>query len=174
MHFLSVSSYCFAVLSIVAFGFLIANFVPYWAKRRGHQLSSANSGPGFPIKSAGIFVGAVLLTMFVVSTLTSLSRQDVLEFVNDSRELKVYVNSQPAANSEEIIAAVKTLQSMAAHHSHPTKRIRIEFHSEKGVVTIECGRDSANAQEYWVFYPKYSMTSDTEIGRITTAALDAY
>lgn len=174
MYFLSLSVYLLAALSIIAFCFLIVNFLPYWAKRRVNRFPNENLGPGFPIKSAGFFVGAVLLTCLVVVIVTSNSREEVLAFVTESHDLQVYVNNQPARNPDEIIAAVKTLQSMAAHHSHPTKTIRLDLHSDKGVITIECRRDSANAQEYWVFYPKYTMTSDNEIGRIKTAALDSY
>ncbi len=171
---MSLATYCLAGMSIIAFAFLLANFVPYWAKQRANRFWTTGFGPGFPVKSAGFFIGAVLLTFLAVITMTSQSRQEVQDFISNSHDLKVYVNSQPAANSEEIIAAIKTLQPAAAHHTHPTKRFVIELHSEKGVVTIECRRDSAYAQEYWVFYPKYGMTSDNEIGRITTSALDSY
>jgi len=48
--------------------------------------------------------------------------------------------------------------------------IKVDLRSDTGGVTIECGTDSANAQEYWSFYLKYSVTSFNEVGRITTYA----
>ena len=36
------------------------------------------------------------------------------------------------------------------------------------------GRDSGYAQEYWVFYPKHRITSNNEIGRVTTPVFDEY
>jgi len=36
------------------------------------------------------------------------------------------------------------------------------------------GRDSGYAQECWVFYPKYRITSNNEIGRVTTPVFDEY
>ena len=174
MHLLSLTVYCLAVVSIVALGFLVVNFARYMKQRSATRFPTGNSEPAFPVKSAVVFVGAALLTVLVALSVTSLSRREVLEFISNTQALKVYVNSQPAPNSDEIIDAIKTLQPVPAHHSHPTRMIRIELHSEDGVVTIECGRDSANAQEYWVFYPKYGITSNNEIGRITTSALNSY
>jgi hypothetical protein len=174
MHLLSLTFYCLAVLSIIALGFLVVSFARYMNKRSASRFSTGNSEPGFPVKSAVAFVGAALLTLLVALSVTSLSRREVLKFISDAQALKVYVNNQPASNSDEIIAALKTLQPVTAHHSHPTRMIRIELHSDTGVVTIECGRDSANAQEYWVFYPKHGITSNNEIGRITTSALNSY
>ena len=174
MHLLSLTFYCLAVLAIVALGFLVVNFARYMNKRSAIRFSTGNSEASFPVKSAVVFVGAALLTLLVALSVTSLSRREVLEFITDARALKVYVNSQPAPNADEIVAALKTLQPVAAHHSRPTKMIKIDLHSDNGVVTIECGRDSANGQEYWVFYPKYGITSNNEIGRITTSALNPY
>lgn len=174
MHLLSLTFYCLAALSIIALGFLLVNFAHYMNKRSASPFSTGNAEPAFPVKSAVVFVGSALLILFIVLSATSLSRREVLEFISDAQTLNVYVNNQPASNSDEIVAALKTLQPVAAHHSHPTRMIKIELHSDNRVVTIECGRDSASAQEYWVFYPKYGITSNNEIGRITTSALDSY
>ena len=174
MHLLSVTFNCLAILAIVALGFLVVNFARYMKKRSAIRFSTGNSEARFPMNSAVVFIGAALLTLFIALSVTSLSRREVLEFITDAQALKVYVNSQPAPNSDEIVAALKILQPVAAHHSHPTKMIKLELHSDNGIVTIECGRDSAIPHEYWVFYPKYGITSNNEIGRITTSALDSY
>jgi hypothetical protein len=60
------------------------------------------------------------------------------------------------------------------HHSHPTKKIHIEVERNGQVMNFNLGRDSQNPQEYWVFFPKYRVSSMYEIGRITTSALDGY
>ena len=52
--------------------------------------------------------------------------------------------------------------------------IRVDIESGKGNLTLELGRDSGYAQEYWVFYPKYRVTLNNEIGRVTTAVFDEY
>jgi len=174
MHVLTFISYCLGVLSIIALGFLVVNWARYMRARTVRVFSKDSSQARFPIKSVAGFLGATLLTILVAINVTSGSRSEVLDFLGNAKTIKAYVNNQPAPNSDEIVAALKTVQSVAAHHSHPTKRITIELHSDTGVVTIECGRDSAYPQEYWIFYPKYDLTSSNEIGRITTSALDSY
>ena len=174
MHLLSLTFYCLAVSSFIAFCFFLVNFAIYMKNRIPNRFSTSPIEPGFPVKSAVVFVGAALLAGLVGLSTTTLSRREVLKFISEAHALNVYVNSQPAPNSDEIVAALKTVQPVAAHHSHPTRRITIDLHSDNGVVTIECGRDSANPQEYWVFYPKYDVTSSNEIGRITTSALNSY
>ena len=174
MHLLSVTFDFLAVLAIVALGFLVVNFARYMKKRSAIRFLTGNSEAKFPVKSAVVFVGAALLILWVTLSATSLARREVLGFITDAQALKVYVNSQLAPNSDEIVTALKTLQPVAAHHSRPTTMIKLDLHSDNGVVTIECGRDSANAQEYWVFYPKYGITSNNEIGRITTSAFNSY
>ena len=174
MRLLSVTFYCLAASTFIAFGFFLVNFAIYMKNRIPNRFSTSHFEPGFPVKSAVVFVGGVVLIGLIALSATTLSRREVLKFISDAHALNVYVNSQPAPNSDEIVAALKTLQPVAAHHSHPTRRIKVELHSDNGVVTIECGRDSANPEEYWVFYPKYDVTSSNEIGRITTSALDSY
>lgn len=139
MHLLSLTFYCLAVLAIIALGFLVVNFARYMKKGSAIRFPTGNSEPGFPVKSAVVFVGTALLTLSVALSVTSLSRREVLEFISDAEALKVYVNSQPVPNSDEIVAALKTLRPVAPHHSHPTKMIKIALHSDNGVVTIECG-----------------------------------
>ena len=174
MRVLIFISYCLGVLSIIGLGFFVVNWARYMKARIVHAFSKDSAQARFPIKSMAGFIGATLLTILVAFNVTSVSRSEMLDFIDNAKTLKAYVNNQPAANSDEIVAALKTVQSVAAHHSHPTKRITIELHSDTGVVTIECGRDSAYPQEYWIFYPKYDLTSSNEIGRITTSALDSY
>jgi hypothetical protein len=52
--------------------------------------------------------------------------------------------------------------------------IRVDIETDKGTLTLQLGRDSGYAQEYWVFYPKYRITSNNEIGRVTTPLFDEY
>ena len=107
MHLLSVTFNCLAVLAIVALGFLVVNFARYMKKRSAIRFSTGNSEARFPMNSAVVFIGAALLTLFIALSVTSLSRREVLEFITDAQALKVYVNSQPAPNSDEIVAALK-------------------------------------------------------------------
>ena len=80
----------------------------------------------------------------------------------------------PAADADKIVSALKQTSPALGHHSHPTIRVRVDINSERGNMTFELGRDSALPQEYWVFYPKYRVTSNYEIGRVTTPVFDQY
>jgi hypothetical protein len=123
-------------LSIIALGFLVVNFARHMSKRSSNRFSTGNAEPAFPVKSAVVFVGASLLTLLVALSVTSLSRREVLKFISDAQALSVYVNNQPASNSDEIVAALKTLQPVAAHHSHHTRTIKIELHTTTPVGSV--------------------------------------
>jgi hypothetical protein len=76
------------------------------------------------------------------------------------------VNHEPVSDADaaKIVSALQQTSSVLGHHSHPTKKIRVDINSEKGNITLELGRDSQIPEEYWVFYPKYRLTSNYEIG----------
>jgi hypothetical protein len=113
--------------------------------------------------------------MVAASIITTYARHDALSFVqNLSGNYTVDVNHQRVRDSDIVISALKEITPYWAHHSHPTTRIRVDIRCDARGLTLELGRDSDNPQEYWVFYPEHGVTSDTEIGRITTAAFDEY
>ena len=128
-----------------------------------------------PLKSVLFFVAPIVIAIAIAEIVAERSRVEALNFLRDvSGKYKVYVNSQMAGNPDGIVSALKTTAPELAHHSHPTKMIRVDIETDKGVLTLQLGRDSGYAQEYWVFYPKYRITSNNEIGRVTTSAFDDY
>jgi len=131
--------------------------------------------PGFPTKSVSFFVLSFVVAMASASIITTYARRDALDFIKSlSGNYMVYVNRQEVRQSDRMISALKEITPYWAHHSHPTKRIRVDIRSDARDLTLELGRDSSNPQEYWVFYPERGASSDTEIGRITTSAFDDY
>jgi hypothetical protein len=66
------------------------------------------------------------------------------------------------------------MEPFQAHHSHPTKRISVEVCAKSPRLLLSLGRDSDDTQEYWVFWPKYCVTTYNEIGRIRTPLFDSY
>lgn len=137
--------------------------------------SSAAAQPGVPIKSMSFFVVSGVTTILVSSVMTTYARHEAVNFVQSlSGNYTVYVNEQEIRDSEKLISALKGIKPYWAHHSHPTKRIRVLIRSDEKYLTLELGRDSDNPQEYWVFSLAHDVTSNNEIGRITTAAFDDY
>jgi hypothetical protein len=142
----------------------------YKGQRRESIQAGSLAGDGAG-QEYDLFVGSILIAITIAGIMSSCSRVEALNALrNLSGNYKVNVNSEPAHDPDKIVAALKEV----AHHSHPTKMIRVDVQSEKGSLTLELGRDSGYAQEYWVFYPKYRVTSNNEIGRVTTRVFDEY
>jgi hypothetical protein len=130
---------------------------------------------GFPTKSVSFFLVSALTTGAAAVVITSYASRDAVNHIRSlSGNYVVYVEGRQVRDSDKLISALKEIAPYAAHHSHPTKRIRVEIRGDVRELTLELGRDSDRPQEYWVFYPQFGVTSSSEIGRITTAALDEY
>ena len=173
---LDAAVYCAAAAALIALPFWIFNQIKY-LKRRAATKLNPDLVVGFPVKSVMFFAVPLLIAIGLSQSMTSLALDEGLDFVRGlSGEYKVYVNHEPVsdADAEKIVSALRQTSSVLGHHSHPTKRIRVDINSEKGNITLELGRDSQISEEYWVFYPKYSLTSTNEIGRITTPVFDQY
>ena len=128
-----------------------------------------------PLKSMGFFVVPIIIAIGIAEIVAARSRTEALNFLRDlSGNYRVYVNAQLAKNPDAIITALKTTGFRMDHHSSPTKMIHVDIQSDRGNLLLQLGRDSSYAQEYWVFYPKYRITSNNEIGKVLTAALDEY
>ena len=76
----------------------------------------------------------------------------------------------------------QTLHWLPAHHSNPTKRLKIRISNHVPRLFLLLARDSGDPTEYWVFWPreywvfnpKYRLTADHDIGRIKTHLFDTY
>ena len=173
MKLLNVLCYIGLVTSVIAMAFVLVNWLSYMKTRVGSDLRSVQ--PGFPTKSVGFFLISALITAVLASSLGSYARRDALNFLqNLSGGYQVYVNEQEARDPDKMISSLKQVAPYWAHHSHPTKRIRVDIRTAARDLTLELGRDSDNPQEYWVFYVDDGIASQNEIGRITTPAFDAY
>jgi hypothetical protein len=173
MEVLNAAFYCASAAAIVALPVLIVNWAKYMKAAR--KLGRAHALAGFPSKSIGFFAVPILTAFTVASVMTSCARDDVLNFLRGaSPGYTVYINGQPAAEPEKIMSILKGISSARPHHSHPTTRIRVDLKGHQRSVQLEVARDSSNPQEYWVFYPQIAVTSNNEIGRITTSVFDGY
>jgi hypothetical protein len=165
--------YCAIAALIIALPFLLFNWWKYMKDQPVNRLVAVRAG--FPAKSVSFFFFSFVTAMVAASIITTYARRDALNFIqNLSGNYTVDVNQQRVRDSDIVISALKEITPYWAHHSHPTTRIRVDIRSDTGGLTLELGRDSDNPQEYWVFYPEHGVTSNTEIGRITTAAFDEY
>ena len=175
MNVLNLIFYAVSAIPFIALPFLLVNWIRYMKVRAENRSSFVPVPVKFPTRSVLFFVVPIIVAITIAGIMTSRSRIEALNFLRElPGNYKVYVNSQPARDPDKIISALKATSPQLAQHSHPTKLIRIDIESDKGRLTLELGRDSGYAQEYWVFYPKYRVTSNNEIGRITTPVFDEY
>lgn len=173
MNTLNVICNCAGATSIIALPFLLVNWAKYMKTQPVNRLVAVRTG--FPTKSVSFFLISTLTVGVVASVMTTYARHDALNFIESlSGNYTVYVNQQQVRDPDKMISALKEIAPYWAHHSHPTKRIRVDIHSDERDLALELGRDSDNPQEYWVFYLGHSVTSNNEIGRITTDTFDGY
>ena len=157
--------------ALVALPFLIVNWAIYMKRRPADRLAALQ--PPFPTKSVNFFLVSCVTTMIIGGVITTNARREALNFIQSlSGDYTVYINEQQVRDSDKLISALKEIEPYWAHHSHPTKRIRVLIRSGERDLRLELGRDSDNPLEYWVFSSEVSL--DNEIGRITTAAFDEY
>jgi hypothetical protein len=167
--------YWAAAISLGALPFLLVNWIRYWKARSATGSDVARIPAKFPIKSVIFFLLPMLIGSAIANFMTTSARGEALTFIAKlSGRYTVDVNERPVANADEIVSALKEIAPYWAHHTAPTKTIRVDIHSDRGDLTLELRRDSGNPREYWVFQPKHGVTLNNEIGRITTSVFDEY
>jgi hypothetical protein len=118
---------------------------------------------------------SILLGLGAGFTSRDIARENVKArlqtFGDDSR---VSINGDFVDNHKEVLSTLRGLEELPAHRSHPTKRISIEISDHNSQLVLSLGRDSSDPREYWIFYPKYLITENNEIGRIKTSLFDRY
>jgi hypothetical protein len=146
-------------------------------------LAGRNRGPASRVASMSfpVFMSSVVFGLFAGWTATSIGRAEVMEKLRAASEnCHISINGELARNPREILRVLQTLHRSPAHHSHPataTTRnngINIDASCGSDRMRLRLARDSDDPKEYWVFLPKYWITSTSEIGRINTSAFDSY
>jgi hypothetical protein len=169
MTVLDVVSYTSIILAVSSAPFFLFSCVPYFA--------SKGSGPVSRIASVSfsVFVLSVIVGLFTGWTRVSIVRYNVIDELRAAPDnCRISINGNPAQNSKEILRVLRTLRTSPAHHSHPTHAINIQISYGSEHMMLRLARDSDDPKEYWVFFPKYGITSTSEVGRIKTSALDNY
>ena len=73
------------------------------------------------------------------------------------------MNGAPAPDPERLLSALRQIQSHNYHHSHPTATYRVQLQTSEGSLELVLQRDSAEQNEYWVFYPGFETAKDIGI-----------
>jgi len=127
----------------------------------------------FPIISVSLFLVPIMFMSLAGNILAFHERHRVLQFLNNPvADESVTVDGILSTNANVVLAALKNLAPLAAHHSHPPETLMVDIRSSRGELHLNLGRDSGDRHEYWVFSPTYWVTTRNEIGRLQTTAFD--
>jgi hypothetical protein len=169
MKALDIIAYVSIIMAVLSAPFFLFSCVPY--------LASRNPGPASRVASLSFvaFVLSVVIGLFVSAMGVSIARYEIIDKLHAAGDdCQISINGKPAQNPNQILAVLRTFRSSPAHHSHPTHAINIHISCGAEPMTLRLARDSDDPIEYWVFFPKYGITSTNEIGRIKTSAFDSY
>jgi hypothetical protein len=129
------------LIAIVALPFFVWNWSSFLGRRNR-----------MPIKSILFFAIPILIALAASETSTGIGHDEVLRKLNSLKEnCRVSINGKAAPNSQEIVSVPKTIDSLPAHHSSPTKRINIDITDHAPRLVLSLARDSGDPREYWVF-----------------------
>lgn len=168
MNTLNLIFYCAIASTFISVLFLLFNAIK-------NSFAGNGNARAFPTKSLVFFIVSITACIAVSIFMGSAAKNEALSYLDGlSGDYAVYINQRPVSNRNEIISTLKNVSHQLGHHSHPTKRISVDVKDERGNLSLELRRDSEIPQEYWVFYYKYGVGINTELGRITTTAFDDY
>jgi hypothetical protein len=160
---------------------LILIAITSWILALVGQISAYRSRkPGSPRRMSGrfligmfIFAGIIGGEFAIDALIKSAALQEIKPKLSNNIEA-VTVNGNPYDSANGLIADLRAMHDIMAHHSHPTRGYQLILKTSGGPLSLQLCRDSDNPHEYWVFYPEYYSTKSNEVGRVFTNALDGF
>jgi hypothetical protein len=80
----------------------------------------------------------------------------------------VLVNGAHHTNPTEIITALRSMSRHKRQHTHTAGQIKVDIRNGSHFIHLVLERDSESRDEYWVFYPRYYVTSINEVAAVRT------
>ncbi len=176
MNVLGFITYAAFICALVALPFFVINFLRY----RSKVLADRSLRPRwlkahFPLKSVASFAGSIAIGIAAAQLSKEIAHEDVLrELGAFTSDCGIFVAGRPAADPKRVLELLRSLRWVSAHHSHPGHAISISVVCPSNNLDFILSRDSSNPHEYWVFLPRYRVTSMNEIGRVSTDIFDSY
>jgi hypothetical protein len=128
------------------------------------------------LKSRGFTIALAIFLSIVAGEFASVTiiksgAIDEIRSILSEQVVSVSINGGQISNPAILVSALKNMCNTPAHHSHPTKNYQLTVNTMRGTLQLDLQKDSANPNEYWVYYPKFLTTQTNEVGRICTDAI---
>jgi hypothetical protein len=150
-----------------------------WATAIVGQISAYRSRkPGSPRPISGKFIAGMLVFAGVIGgefAIGGFLKSAALDEVKPKLTANidaVTINGARFDETNELLAALRSMQDTMGHHSHPTRGYRLFLTTSRGPLELQLCRDSQDPHEYWVFYSGFYSTKMNDIGHVFTNALD--
>ena len=125
-----------------------------------------------------LIIGSIVAIASTILWLQLAERRAGSEFRSAvDRAVQVRVNGSLVEDPSVLLATLKQVEHVAAHHSHPMTPIRIDLIDGKAEVPVLIARDSAKPTEFWAYWPTGHGSADRpgqEAGRIESGDLDGF
>lgn len=145
-------------------------FVRQWKRRRTRGPRGSWSPSEFI--AIGAFLGVIAFEFGLTTLYKCQASTEIADFFAGGIQ-SVAVDGTPFAVTDDFVAQIKDPRHLFAHHSHPTKALHVRLTGANGTLDVVLSRDSGDRHEYWLLYPRYSMTASNDVGRVITNRLDA-
>ncbi len=114
-----------------------------------------------------IFIITCILTMSLFSTIKTHGYNEFLNTLEVLRPLEITIEiNHRKVDTAHALADFNKIQRMRPHNSSPISKVPVRIVTQTQTYHLEIGRDSQNPNEFWIFYPKFLVTTYNEIGRI--------
>ena len=146
----------------------------------GWMITQPGGRDGFLARCAVAFVAFVITGLLSGGISVYIGQYHLGEFLDSaSAACTVSVDGRIVPDSAGVLAALRAVDELPAHHSSPTRALAVVISCPPRQLTLWVARDSSDPREYWVFFPSPSKLGrrfalKTDVGHVKTAAFDGY
>ena len=152
---------------VAAVGFWILGMIGVVRSRRVRRSNESKHSLLLLLVGFSGFAGVIGFEFATAAFVESAALREIRPILAE-RPLSVLINGRPTAYSAELTDSLRRMSDPTGHHSHPTERFHVQIATARSSLTLELGRDSQDAREFWVFYPGFKRTRLNEVGHAFT------
>jgi hypothetical protein len=160
---------CLIAVAIGCWGIGLVRMLINWRARPPR----VNATDPVLLGALAIFASIIAFEVALTSVYGYEARTEIAAFCAGGVE-SLTVDGKPFAPTEDLVSLLIAPRHPWGHHSHPAKTLRVRLTTANGTLDLALRRDSGDQHEYWLFYPRYSVTWRGEIGHVFTDRLDGF